>query len=172
MKKEIKIAFTGPESSGKSTLSSWLSEEIKGTYCEEFARNYLSQKNTYNQSDLVEIAKGQLKVWSRANSDKPIIADTELIVLEIWSIWKFHSCDNFITSNILTQDFDIYFLCKPDIPWVFDPLRESPNDREELFTLYHKKLSNYKFKFIVIEGSLQNRQRLVKQALTNYGYVF
>ncbi len=172
MKTPIKIAFTGPESSGKSTLSTWLSVEINGVYCAEFARDYLSAKKMYIQDDLVEIAKGQLNIWSNIDSNKPLIADTELIVIEIWSKWKFSVCNDFITSNILKQDFDIYFLCKPDIPWAYDPLRESPNDREELFTIYYETLSNYNFNYFILEGSLLNRQKLVKQVLTDYGYVF
>ena len=172
MKNPIKIAFTGPESSGKSTLSTWLSKEVNGVYCQEFAREYLSEKNIYDQDDLVKIAKGQLKIWEEAEENKPIIADTELLVIEIWSKWKFNVCDDFITSNILKQDFDIYFLCKPDIPWTFDPLRESPNDRDELFKIYYESLINYKFKFFILEGDLLNRQRLVKQVLRDKGYVF
>jgi nicotinamide riboside kinase len=172
MKGKINVAFTGPESSGKSTLSLWLAESIHGIYCQEFARNYLADKKTYNQNDLLEIAKGQLNVWANAESNKPIVADTELIVLEIWSKWKFKSCDDFITSQIIKQSFDVYFLCKPDIPWIYDPLRESPNDRDELFTVYFDTLTNYNFNFFVLEGSLLNRQQLVKQVLTNYGLFF
>ena len=44
MKQALKIAFTGPESSGKSTLSSWLSAEIKLPLIEEYAREYLTEK--------------------------------------------------------------------------------------------------------------------------------
>jgi len=172
VKKPFKIAFTGPESSGKSTLASWLSEEINGAYCPEYAREYLAENKMYVQDDLVEIAKGQLHVWQGVESKKPVIADTELVVIEIWSRWKFKGCDDFITSQVLKQDFDIYFLCKPDIPWVFDPLRESPNEREILFEIYYDTLTNYKFNFLVLEGPLANRKRLVKQAIKTFSYVF
>ena len=172
MKKRIKIAFTGPESSGKTTLSSWLSTKINGIYCEEFARTFLSDKVSYAQKDLVEITKGQIEIWENANPTKHIIADTELIVIEIWSRWKFKNCDEFITTEIAKQDFDIYFLCQPDIPWTYDLLRESPNDRTELFEIYLSTLRKYNVNFIVVNGSLKNRQKLVKQALTNFGVVF
>lgn len=172
MKKPLKIAFTGPESSGKSTLASWLSEEIDGVYCEEFARNYLTGKQNYDEDDLLKIAKGQLLIWENVDPKKHLIADTELIVIEIWSNWKFNKCDTFINSQLKKQDFDFYFLCKPDIPWVYDPLRESPNDREDLYKIYFETLTNYKFNFCVLEGSLVNRQTLVKQVLRDYGLVF
>jgi nicotinamide riboside kinase len=72
----------------------------------------------------------------------------------------------------MKKDFDFYFLCKPDIPWIYDPLRESPNEREELYKIYYDTLTNYKLNFYVLEGNLLNRQRLVKQVLINYGLVF
>ena len=172
MKKSVKIAITGPESSGKSTISNWLSQQINGTYCEEFARSYLTDKISYGQQDLVEITKGQLEIWANADPKKHLIADTELIVIEIWSRWKYKNCDDLITSQIMKQDFDLYFLCKPDIPWIYDPLRESPNEREELYKIYYDTLTNYELHFYVLEGSLLNRQRLVKQVLINYGLVF
>jgi nicotinamide riboside kinase len=172
VEKPIKIAFTGPESSGKSTISNWLSRQINGAYCEEFARSYLSDKISYGQQDLLEITKGQLEIWANADPTKHIIADTELIVIEIWSRWKYKSCDEFITAQIAKQDFDVYFLCQPDIPWTYDPLRESPNDRDELFAIYLSTLRKYNINFFVLTGSIKNRQELVKQVLTDFGLVF
>lgn len=172
MKKPLKIAFTGPESSGKSTLALWLSEEIEGVYCEEFARNYLNGKQNYDENDLLKIAKGQLLSWENANPKKHLIADTEMIVIEIWSNWKFNKCDPFISSQLKKQDFDFYFLCKPDIPWVMDPLRESPNDRDDLFNIYMESLINYKFIFFILVGDMQNRQILIKKVLKDFGFIF
>ena len=52
----IKIAVTGPESSGKTTLSRSLSEHFKTPYITEFSRTYLEKKNgSYNQADLDKI---------------------------------------------------------------------------------------------------------------------
>ena len=41
----IKIAITGPESSGKTTLCKSLSEHFKTPYITEFSRTYLEKKN-------------------------------------------------------------------------------------------------------------------------------
>jgi nicotinamide riboside kinase len=41
----MRIAFTGPESSGKTTFSKWLSNELSDSVCiSEFAREYLEQR--------------------------------------------------------------------------------------------------------------------------------
>ena len=59
--KKIKIAITGPESSGKTTLAKKLSTNFKKSILvNEFAREYLKTVNgKYTYSDLIKIAKGQ-----------------------------------------------------------------------------------------------------------------
>ena len=55
----LKIAFTGPESSGKSTLSKWISEAYNIDLVKEYARDYLNDYVPYNQMDLDKIAQEQ-----------------------------------------------------------------------------------------------------------------
>ena len=55
------------------------------------------------------------------------------------------------------ENFDIYFLCKPDIPWEEDPLRENPNKRDFLFDKFKEKLSSRKKKYYEVYGRLDNR---------------
>ena len=58
----IRIAITGPESTGKSTLARQLAEHYQTTWVPEFARVYLDQLGRpYEEGDLVSIAKGQLQ---------------------------------------------------------------------------------------------------------------
>jgi len=52
---------------------------------------------------------------------------------------------------------DAYWLCKPDIPWASDPLRENQNDRMRLFKLYQSLLDELKVPFIILEGSHDKR---------------
>jgi nicotinamide riboside kinase len=63
------------------------------------------------------------------------------------------------------QQFDLLFLCKPDIPWEFDILRENPINRDELFDLYHSFLIENKQNFVVVEGNEQQRLSIVKTAI-------
>ena len=97
MKQALKIAFTGPESSGKSTLSSWLSAEIKLPLIEEYAREYLTEKKEYFQEDLDSIARGQMNLWSKESN---FIADTEMTVLKVWTEVKYDSCSELIQISI------------------------------------------------------------------------
>ena len=160
----LKIAFTGPESSGKTTLAKLVAETYKGIWIEEYARKYLSNKSSYDQSDLDIIAQKQIENW-KVEGDF-IIADTELTVIKVWSEYRFKDCSEFILEAYKNQDFDHYFLCKPDIPWEEDPLRENPDNRDELFELYLNELKALNRSFTIAEGNLDNRLKICKQEVS------
>ena len=39
------------------------------------------------------------------------------------------------------------------LPWTFDPLREHPDQRQDLFMRYQTRLEDYPFSFAAISGS-------------------
>ena len=58
MIKEI-VVITGPESCGKTTLARQLADRWEAPLVNEAARDYLQNKDSYQESDLLEIAKLQ-----------------------------------------------------------------------------------------------------------------
>jgi NadR type nicotinamide-nucleotide adenylyltransferase len=153
----IRIAFTGPESSGKTTISKLVASYFNAKWVEEYAREYLLQKNgNYNLEDLDKIASGQIDKWKVENFEL-VICDTEMTVLKIWSEVKYEKVSKEILKYYTEQHFDHYFLCKPDIPWEEDALRENPYDRHELFERYKNYLKGCKRDFSILEGSIENR---------------
>ena len=95
----LKIIVTGPESSGKTTLSKVLSTHFEIPFTEEYAREYLNNlESDYTQSHLLEIAKGQL--LSEHNAQ---ILDTDLITIKIWSEYKYGNCNQWILEQIERQ---------------------------------------------------------------------
>ena len=160
----MKIAFTGPESCGKSTMASWCAEHFKLPLCEEFAREYLMDNPEYTQSDLDAIAMGQLDIWKKTGEH--FIADTEMTVMKIWSEFRYKACSETIQGAFNEQQFDHYFLCAPDIPWEADPLRENPLNRDMLFGLYREQLEKYGRNFTILTGNLENRQELIKVSIS------
>ena len=147
-----KISIVGPESSGKSLLANTLSKSLNCSLTEEYARQYLNNKNSYDYDDLTQIAIKQNEIIKKEikRGGNFFIADTSLIVIEIWSKIKFNKTDSRIINLSKQEKFDYYILCKPDIPWVFDSLRENPNDRDYIFKFYLKilKKTNYNFKIV------------------------
>tara|TARA_Y100000739_G_C20571760_1_gene448137 strand:+ start:610 stop:1107 length:498 start_codon:yes stop_codon:yes gene_type:complete len=161
-----KIIVTGPESSGKTTLSKKLSQHLKGKLVNEFARNYLSKKNNkYNFENLLEIAQNQYKLENQKS--KLIVCDTDLITIKIWSEHKFGKCDTWTLDKISAQKKEqrIYLLCRPDLKWEYDPQRENELDRDKIFNIYKKELKNLEHKFYIIEGD--SRLNLAKKYLAS-----
>jgi len=155
-----KFAITGPESTGKSTLTMQLAELYKTNWVREYAREFLMRSNgTYSEPDLLAISKGQRMLEQEAMkySSPMLFCDTELIVLKIWSLVKFGRCHPLILQWIEHQKYTHYFLCNIDIPWQEDPLREHPHFREELFEMYKNELEFYCFPYTVISGSETER---------------
>ncbi len=161
----IKIAFTGPESSGKTTLCKALADELKCLWISEYAREYLENKNNYEMSDLDVMALEQVLKWDAIKNQPLILCDTEMLVYKIWSEVKFGKLSETIKQLYEAQYFDFYFLCKPDIPWQPDPMRENENNRDELFELYSAELIATHRPYKILTGSLENRIGQVKKTI-------
>ena len=158
-----KIIVTGPESSGKTTLCKSLSEHLNIPFIEEFSREYLNkQSGNYTQSDLIRIAKEQL--LKEQINEEILICDTDLITIKIWSEYKYGSCDNWILEQIEKQKNEnrFYLLCKPDIPWKADPLRENPANRETLFEIYKEELEKLKHNYFTVKGDERIKNSISK----------
>ena len=116
-----KIAFTGPECSGKSTMARWLAKELSFDLVKEYAREYLKDNSAYSIDDLDIIASKQ---FERNSVRDALVVDTEMLVMKIWFEEKYQRVSENILRLLERQQIDLYFLCKPDFNWVPDPLRE------------------------------------------------
>ena len=156
----IRIVITGPESSGKTTLSQSLSEHFNVPFIPEFARSYLEKRGgEYTQSDLNVIAKGQLESVTTSQS-KFDICDSDFSVLEIWSQYKYGNVSELIQELVNQNLFDLHILCTPDMPWEEDSLRENPDNRDQLFELFKESLNRHNKNFIIVSG--EHKKRLKK----------
>jgi nicotinamide riboside kinase len=156
MDKQLKIAFTGPESSGKTTMAELIAKAYSSSFIPEYAREFLKDKTTYTLADLDKIAEQQVELC-KSSKNKLVISDTEMAVMLIWSQEKFKEVSPIIQHLWELQDFDHLFLCAPDIPWEADKLRENPLDRERLFQLYKVVLENSKKPFTILKGTIDQR---------------
>ena len=163
-----KVIITGPESSGKTTLCKALSEHFNIPFTAEFARKYLeTNRLKYTQSDLLTIAEGQLQSEKITTTNTQIaLHDTDLITIKIWSEYKYGNCNKWILEQIEKQQAEkrFYLLCKPDITWQADSLRENQNDRDELSEIYKKELENSQHDYFIIKG--ENRTNMAIEKIT------
>ena len=155
-----RVAITGPESSGKTTLARALAAHIGVPWVPEFAREYLEGLDRpYVEEDLLRIAEGQLRAEQRVASERPavLVCDTDLFVIRIWSQDKFGRVDPRLETLVHETNYHHTLLCKPDLPWEPDPLRENPHDRDRLFGIYEQELNALGRTYAVIEGERMER---------------
>jgi len=171
MNKSIKITLTGVESSGKTTLAKLLAREFKAEWVPEYAREYLERhKGTYEFEDLAFIAREQDRIQEEAiqTAETLIFCDTGLLVLKIWSEYKYNQCDPWILDQLAKDSTDLYLLCEPDIPWAPDPLRENPIDREKVHHIYLSELESMDKPFFIISGPESKRFDLAVRQVKDF----
>ncbi|MEE4178700.1 MAG: ATP-binding protein [Bacteroides sp.] len=168
MSQTLKIAITGPESTGKSWLAEGLASHYQAPFVPEYARTYIDGlSRDYEKQDLLQIAKGQIAAQQEMELQAPVmlLCDTELIVIKVWSLHKYGTCDPFILSAIERQDFDLYLLCNIDLPWEFDEQREHPHLRQFFLNWYQKELEYYGFPYAVVRGLGEERLMCAVEAV-------
>ena len=163
-----KVVVLGPESTGKSTLCRMLADHFNTLWCPEYAREYLLKHGTdYSFDDLLTIAKGQIALEetylqrtavSASNSDLLII-DTDMYVMKVWCEYVFNDCHNWILNQITERRYDLYLLCRPDLPWVKDGLREYPDEkpRQELYHIYKDLMTAQAVPWAEVYGDYDER---------------
>lgn len=173
MNNVIKIAVVGPESTGKSWLSEQLAKLFNTCWVPEYSREYLKNLNgDYNLQDIININEGQIKnendFIKKANSI--LFCDTSPLVNKIWCEFKYQTCPAEIEESFIKNTYNFHLLCNIDLPWQEDPLREHPNNRKELFDLYHQTLIKNSIPFAIVKGMEYKRIESALDALIRNKY--
>lgn len=163
-----KVVVIGPECTGKSTLSLKLAEHYNTCWVKEYARQYIDELDRpYEADDLLAIARGQLanedKLETKANN--LLICDTDLIVIKIWSEFKYGFCHEEILNEIRTRRYDLYLLTHIDLPWEQDSQRENPHLRNYFYDLFKSTLQELNLPFIEVKGEWPERKHTAIKAI-------
>ncbi len=171
-KKPLKIAVTGPESTGKSALTRALALHYNGDINEEYAREYIAHLNrAYSYDDILVIARKQIEnevMVCSGSSKEFVFCDTELLVTKIWCLHKFEKCHGWIEDMIERNTYDLFLLCNIDLPWEFDVQREHPHLRDYFFRWYKHELEQYQFPYFVVSGNGGKRLENAIEIIDNY----
>jgi NadR type nicotinamide-nucleotide adenylyltransferase len=151
-----RISITGPESTGKSELAKQMAEHFHTLWVPEYAREYLTDLGRpYEFEDIGIIARKQLKKENELakKAKKLLFCDTDFLVTKIWSYYKYGKCDPWIEEMAEYHRYDLYLLCNTDLPWEEDPMREHPQQRDELFRMYMKEMKSIHASYILVSGT-------------------
>ncbi|WP_372773367.1 AAA family ATPase [Mangrovibacterium sp.] len=168
------IVLTGPESTAKSTLSKQLADHFQGTRFPEYARSYLEGKSSaYCYHDVETIAKGQIQQYENAlvSEGEFVFLDTWLIVTMVWFEWAYGKKPAWLQNALIDYPIHLYLLCKPDIPWEPDPLREhGGEERQKLYNVYRQELLELGLPFVEVEGEGESRLQAAIEAIINFSF--
>lgn len=157
----LRVALTGPESTGKSTLSRLLAVHYGTAHAPEYARAYLDQHGpTYTLPNLEAIARGQLAAEAQATAEAAaagksvVFFDTDLLVIKIWAEHAFGQCPTWINDHLHQHPHNLTLLLDVDLPWEPDPLREHPDpvQRRYFYEWYRRELQRLPGRFVEISG--------------------
>ena len=151
-----RIAITGPESTGKTTLAMQLAELYDTVYVPEYAREYLDKNGTeYTYDDVLKMAKGQIELERQmlAKAGDILFADTEMINYKVWLEFRGWEVPRWLTDHISSNAFHLYLLTDIDLPWVADGQRTNPHDREMIFHRFEEELERADANYGIVSGT-------------------
>lgn len=152
-REQFLITVSGPESSGKTTLTDHLSTQLGWRSVAEYAREALRDGRRYSTADVVRIGLAQHRMIEEAmHAQGRILADTDLLTIRIWLEERFGACPEWIVQLHRRQRPDLCLLCTPDLPWEPDPLRENPHDRERLLDRHLQLLEDLRIPYRLVSG--------------------
>jgi len=170
LKKNI-IVVTGPESTGKTVLTSQLADHYHCSWVPEFSRTYVEQLNRpYTFNDVEKIANKQIDQFYEAfaKNDR-IFFDTGLIITKVWFDVVYNKCPGWFLQELDKLPRLFYLLCNTELPWVADNVRENGGEmREKLFTIYQNELTRFGFTYGIVSGTgLQRKLNAIELIETN-----
>ncbi len=158
------ICLHGPESVGKSTMATMLSQHLDCEIVPEYGRAYCEEHGTDStMHDLVVIAETHSKMIQKAKSRAQrsgsdwLVLDTDPVMTAVWAEMMHHKQAPWFSR--FADYADVYLLFDIDLPWVDDGLRfyGKPADRRMFFELSKAELKHRKLNWGLVSGDGESR---------------
>lgn len=157
-----RVCVTGPESTGKSTLTRDLARHYDTLYMPEYGRIYDEHYRPadWTPAHLVTIAQTH-QAMRRAllpEANRVLVEDTDALLTEVWCDALAGEIDPWFNGEI--ELADLYLLTDIDVPWVSDGLRLFGKDEERraFFEKAKAVLDRRGANYIVLSGTWDERK--------------
>ncbi|HET9004638.1 MAG TPA: ATP-binding protein [Gemmatimonadaceae bacterium] len=170
-----RIVVTGPESTGKTTLSRRLAELAHAEWLPEASRIYAERKGgELLASDVAPIAREHIRLAdaaaerARAGGNALLVLDTDLLSTVIYARHYYRLVPDWVERIERARRGDLYLLCDIDVPWIPDGIRDRPANREEMFALFRDALVRRKAPFVLVQGDWDKRWEIARAAVAPF----
>jgi nicotinamide riboside kinase len=110
-----KVVITGPESTGKTTMSLRLANDLSACLIPEYARSYVENlRRPYKYQDLEIIAMHQIQQERESSARMGhgiLLMDTWLIVTKIWFEVVYSRIPAWVDDYIANSIIDLFLVC-------------------------------------------------------------
>jgi len=144
------VTVTGPESTGKTTLAARLAKLLDTAWSPEASRGYLERRlargvapdAALGAAHVGPIAVAQVDLEEAAAREaaarrRPLVVrDTDLVSTVVYARHYYGACPAWIERAARRRRAALYLLCDVDVPWIPDPARDRPRDREALHAAF------------------------------------
>ncbi len=155
-----RVCIMGPESTGKSVLAKRLADHYRTVYVSEYARGYIELKdNNVDPDDFSFIARGHMASEDALarQANRILVCDTDLITTIIWSDLLKGHCPDWIREEADRRQYHLYLVTDVDAPWVDDPQRFFPKERQAFLERCQQELESRGRSYVIIGGSWDDR---------------
>lgn len=162
-----RIVLTGPESSGKSALTTYLAHVLGVPCAMEYARIHLERHGPHYDYPLLLTMGKQHLVYQKEQVplDAPLgVFDTDLINYKVWCDIVYKQFHPELLRELENERNHLYLLCHPDLPWEADPLREHPHERMMLFDRHRAEIERVGRRYEIVSGLGTARFRAAETA--------
>jgi HTH-type transcriptional repressor of NAD biosynthesis genes len=156
------VCIYGGESCGKTTIVKRLANRFMTSYVPEMAR-YIGEFSNINWKDFdknffIAFAKSHYDMINAMKlvANKILFVDSDNLTTQIYADTYIGMKNNLI-SVYDKVDYDIYFLMKPDIPFIQDGTRRYEYERWEIHNRFKEELIKNNIKYIEVGGSWDER---------------
>lgn len=164
-----RVCVFGPESTGKSTLAQRLAREFETVCVPEYARTHLEARGgRVTPEDLLPIARGQIASEDALarQANRVLVCDTDPLTTVLWAQALFGRCPDEIERESRRRRYDLYLLLDVDVPFVPDPVRYLPDERESFFARCRRALDDRRLPYVVLRGGWDERFETARKAVT------
>lgn len=168
-----KVVILGTESTGKTTLTEYLSKYFGAALVRELGRDLIPNSDNFEPKDLERVAAAHQEETQRAiKSLNPLIVmDTDIHITQSYAYFKFGAYLNLPDEWYQTQKADLYLYLTAETPYIQDGSRLSKNERDKLDQYHLSTLTKFGIVFKTLYGNYNSREeealRMIRRLLEN-----